>query len=124
MTTRAREIMISLKPLIGDFAEDKDTAASLRERQIRQALAGRQRVVLDFKGVRVATQSFVHALLSDVLRTQGETVLDHITFRDCTKAVQGIIETVVQYSLESIEPERESAAEHARAKRIPRARKK
>lgn len=105
MSTRPREIAVPVKPLTGDFAEDKDAAATVRERQIRQALDAGQRVVLDFKGVRIATQSFVHALVSDVLRSRGEAVLDRITFKNCTKAVKGIIETVVQYSLESIEPE-------------------
>jgi hypothetical protein len=105
MSTRASAIKISIKPSSGDFAEDKDAAAVLRERDIRPALAAGQRVVFDFTGVRVATQSFVHALVSDILRNQGESVLDRITFKGCTKAVKGIIETVVQYSLESVEQE-------------------
>jgi hypothetical protein len=104
MSPRISEIVIGIKPVTGDFAEDKDAAADLRERLIRNALAGGQRVVLDFKGVRVATQSFIHALLSDVLRREGEAVLDRLVFQGCTKSVKGIIETVVQYSLESIEP--------------------
>jgi hypothetical protein len=105
MSTRGRERKIRLKSLTGDFAEDKDVAADLRERRIRSALTEGQSVVLDFGGVRVATQSFVHALISDVLRSEGEAVLDRITFKDCSKAVRGIVETVVQYTLESVEPE-------------------
>jgi uncharacterized protein DUF4325 len=103
MSTRAREIVITLKPLTGDFAEDKDAAATIRERQVRRALDAGEHLVFDFKGVRVATQSFVHALISDVLRSRGEAVLDRIDFKNCTTAVKGIIQTVVQYSLESVE---------------------
>ncbi len=124
MSARKREIVIALKPLIGDFAEDKDAAATLREQQIRKALDAGEHVVLDFKGVRVATQSFVHALISDVLRSQGEAVLDHITFKNCTKAVKGIIETVVQYSLESIEPQTDEGKESEDQKRARRKREK
>jgi STAS-like domain of unknown function (DUF4325) len=110
MSRPVPEITIRIKPLTGDFAEDKDAAATLRERAIRKALEVGQRVILDFTGVRVATQSFVHALISDVLRREGEAVLDRLVFTKCTKSVKGIVETVVQYSLESIEPE-ESAPE-------------
>lgn len=104
MSTRPHEIVIRLKPLTGDFAENKDAAAALRERQVRRALADGRRVVLDFTGVRVATQSFVHALVSDILRRDGGGILDRLIFKGCTKSVKGIVETVVQYSLESIEP--------------------
>lgn len=99
------EAVVSLKSLTGPFAEDKDTAAAIREENIRPTLATGQQVTLDFTGVRVATQSFVHALVSEVLRQSGESVLARITFKGCSKAVRGIIETVVQYSLESLEAE-------------------
>jgi hypothetical protein len=99
------ELKIVMKADSGEFAEDKDLAASLRERQIRPALKAGQQVVLDFTGVRVATQSFIHALVSDILRSEGEPILDRIVFKGCGKAVKGIVETVVQYSLESIEAE-------------------
>jgi hypothetical protein len=106
MSRRAPQVVaIEIKRWTGDFAEDKDAAAELREGQIREALDQGQGVVLDFEGVRVATQSFVHALVSDVLRVHGERILDRITFKGCTTAVKGIVETVVQYSLESIEAE-------------------
>src|SRR6266567_2891567 len=105
-------ITIPILPESGDFAEDKDLAASLREKQIRPAMKEtEQRVVLDFTGVRVATQSFIHALISDVLRTEGESVLDRLDFKGCGKAVKGIVETVVQYSLESIEEGAEKSTE-------------
>ncbi len=103
--TRIHGLKVAIKTSTGEFAEDKDLAAALRERQIRPALTGGQQVVLDFTGVSLATQSFVHALISDVLRSQGEQALDRIAFKGCAKSVKGIIETVVQYSLESVEPE-------------------
>jgi len=93
---------IELLPIVGDFAEDKDIAASLREKQIRPAIAAGGNVVLDFAGITLATQSFVHALISDLLRTQGEGVLDKIEFKNCVPGVKGIVETVVQYSLETM----------------------
>lgn len=93
---------IELLPIVGDFAEDKDVAAALRENEIRPAIASGENVVLNFAGVTLATQSFVHALISDLLRTQGESVLEKIEFKNCVPGVRGIVETVVQYSLETM----------------------
>jgi hypothetical protein len=85
----------------GDFAEDKDAAASLRENIIRPAISVKEQVLLNFEGVSLATQSFVHALISDLLRTGGEEVLERLEFKGCAPGVRGIIETVVQYSLDT-----------------------
>jgi len=85
----------------GDFAEDKDVAAAIRDKHIRAAVTGATEIVLDFTGVRLVRQSFVHALISDVLRGGGEVSLKYIVFKGCTESVKGIIETVVQYSLEA-----------------------
>jgi STAS-like domain of unknown function (DUF4325) len=94
---------IQLFDIIGDFGEDKDVAADLRESQVRHAVQNGDTVVLDFTNVSLVTQSFVHAMISDILRVNGEDVLDRIEFKGCSDGVRGIIETVVQYSLESME---------------------
>ena len=91
-----------IRDRVGSFAEDKDAAALIRESSIRPAIISRKRVVIDFSGVSVATQSFVHALITDILRTRGEAVLDQFEFKGCSLAVRGIVETVVQYSLETM----------------------
>ena len=87
----------------GDFAEDKDSAATIREEILRPALKSGARVTIDFEGVRLATQSFVHALIADVLRSEGEKALDIMEFKNCHKSVRGIVETVVQYALETMD---------------------
>jgi hypothetical protein len=87
---------------IRDFGEDKDAAARLREQKINPAISRGETVELDFEGVVLVTQSFIHALISDVLRTLGEGVLDIIEFQHCQEVVRGIISTVVQYSLDTM----------------------
>lgn len=94
---------IRLMSEAGDFAEDKDVAAEIRDSQIAPALAKGKEVPLDFEGVTLVTQSFVHALICDPLRRHGEDALDLLVFRNCSEGVRGIIETVVQYSLETID---------------------
>ena len=92
---------IAFRPIIGEFVEDKDAAAEIRKNEIEPALKEGKVVTLDFMGVGLVTQSFVHALISSVLRDRGEAALDMIEFKGCTPIVRGIIETVVQYSLDT-----------------------
>lgn len=87
----------------GDFAENKDIAADIRDNVIQPCVVAGREVVLNFKGVELVTQSFAHALISEILRTHGERALDDMIFKSCDIAVRGIIETVIQYSLETIE---------------------
>ena len=87
---------------VGDFGEDKDTAAQLREQVIKPYVKTGETVLVDFESVTLVTQSFIHALISDVLRDGGEDVLDRIDFRNCSDVVRGIISTVVQYSLDTV----------------------
>jgi STAS-like domain of unknown function (DUF4325) len=94
-------VTVSIADRTGDFAEDKDLAAEVRETFLRPSLDSGMPVTLDFGGVTLTTQSFVHALISDVLRSRGVAALDLIIFKGCNKTVGGLIETVVQYSLET-----------------------
>ena len=96
---------IKLVEIAGSFAENKDLAAQLRNEKIVPALdAGQAKAIeIDFTGVTLTTQSFVHALISEPLRIRGEGALKSLSFRGCNDAIRGIIETVVQYVLETVE---------------------
>ena len=94
---------INLYDIIGDFGEDKDIAVSLRESNVKTAIEQGDIVEFDFTNVSLVTQLFVHALVSNILKVNGEDVLDQMVFKGCSEGVRGIVETVVQYSLESME---------------------
>lgn len=81
------------------FAEDKDEAKLIRTSRILPALAHGEAVALDFARIEYATQSFVHALIGEALQRYNERALDMLEFRNCNKAVQSVIELVVDYSL-------------------------
>jgi hypothetical protein len=83
---------------IGSFAEDKDAARQLRLTRIEPALAAGEEVTIDFKYVELTTQSFVHALISSVVRVQGGDVLQRMIFANCNEGVRRLIEIVVEYS--------------------------
>lgn len=92
---------IKLLKLVGSFAENKDVAQSLRKEEIIPALNNGDSIVLDFEGIDAATQSFIHALISDLIRIYGNEVLDKMSFKNCNQTVQKIIGMVVDYMQES-----------------------
>lgn len=85
-----------------DFAGDKDVAADIRESYIRPTLARGKTVVLDFNGVELATQSFIHAMIASVVRSKPDS-LGHIQFKNCNDSIRSIIEIVVEYAQDELE---------------------
>jgi len=84
-------------PLVGKFAENKDIARKIRLESILPALYANEDVFLDFTDVDSATQSFIHALISDAIRKKGIDALDRIYFKNCSETVKKIINIVVDY---------------------------
>lgn len=92
---------INIKDTAGEFAENKDVARDLREQVLLPALAAGEEVTIDFSDCVGATQSFVHALISEAFRIYGNDILDRIVFKDCNETVQKIITIVAEYMQES-----------------------
>tara|TARA_Y100000310_G_C20022837_1_gene508206 strand:- start:82 stop:366 length:285 start_codon:yes stop_codon:yes gene_type:complete len=90
-------ITIKLLDSVGSFAENKDLARDIRRDTIIPELNKDRVVVLDFKGIDSTTQSFVHALISDLIRKYGSDVLDKVHFKNCNEIVQKVIGIVVEY---------------------------
>lgn len=88
---------IELYKLIGTFAENKDIARDIRVNIILPALDKNEEVTLDFIKIESATQSFIHALISDVIRKRGIGALDFIYFKNCNETIKRIIEIVIEY---------------------------
>ena len=83
------------------FAENKDVAKELREKYIFPSyLNSTEEIILNFDDIDSASQSFIHALISDLLQKHGEVVLDRIVFEKCNAAVKSLVATVINYSLE------------------------
>src|SRR3989339_1098066 len=94
-------IQIKLFKQIGSFAENKDIAREIRLKKLIPALEKHQNIILDFEKIDGATQSFIHALISDLIRKYGNDVLDRIQFKSCNDTVKAIISIVVDYMQES-----------------------
>jgi hypothetical protein len=96
-----------MKPIIifdraGAFAENKDVARDIRIQEIIPALEKNEEVILDFDRVDAATQSFIHALISDIFRRYGTDALDRIAFKSCNDTVKKIINIVADYMQEGM----------------------
>ncbi len=87
---------------VGAFAENKDVARDIRKQEIIPALDKNEEVVLDFQRVNGATQSFIHALISEILRKYGADILDHVAFKSCNDTIKQIINIVVDYMQEGM----------------------
>lgn len=95
-------INIKLFERVGSFAENKDIARDIRVKEIIPALENNKTVVLDFSRIDAATQSFMHALISDLIRKFGDDVLEKISFKSCNENVRKIIMIVIEYMQEGM----------------------
>ena len=92
-------IEIVIESEVNGFAENKDEARAIRLSKVLPAVTAGNDVVLDFRAVRYATQSYVHALIGEVLQKLGNMALEHMEFRNCSPQVKSVVELVVDYSL-------------------------
>ena len=85
----------------GKFAGNKDIARDIRLNEILPLLDKEQNAILNFKNVDSATQSFIHALISDIIRQKGIDILKRVYFKGCNETIKKIIEIVIEYMQES-----------------------
>lgn len=90
---------------VGLFAGNKDVARDVRTKEIIPALKRGEDIVIDFEKVEGATQSFIHALISDVIRKFGVNVLGGISFKSCNENIKAIITIVTEYMQAGLESE-------------------
>jgi hypothetical protein len=95
--------IINMQKVAGDFAENKDIAKKLRIEKIMPALSKGDEVILDFDGVSGATQSFIHALISDPIRKLKHVVFDNLAYKNANNDIREIISIVYRYMQESLD---------------------
>ncbi len=79
------------------FEEDVEMAAEVREKEIMPALEANELIVLDFSGIRAATQSFIHALMYRLFR-DGENMETCLTVACADRATEEAIKSVSAYA--------------------------
>ena len=94
--------IISLKKEAGEFAENKDIAKRLRVEILMPELSKGKDVIVDFKGIKGATQSFIHALVSDPIREYRDIAFERLSYKHCNDSIKEIIAIVYRYMQESM----------------------
>lgn len=94
--------IIKISRIAGDFAENKDIAKKVRIEEIMPSLSKGNEVVLDFSGVNGATQSFIHALISDPIRELKDAAFDNLVYKNANDNIREIISIVYRYMQESL----------------------
>lgn len=94
---------IKMLKITGNFAENKDIAKKLRIEQIMPALSKGNEVILDFNGISGATQSFIHALISDPIRKLRSVAFSHLVYKNANEDIREIISIVYHYMQESLD---------------------
>lgn len=95
--------IINMRKVAGDFAENKDIAKKLRIEKIMPALSKGDEIILDFDGVGGATQSFIHALISDPIRELKNVAFDNLAYKNANDDIREIISIVYRYMQESLD---------------------
>lgn len=88
---------IKLYEIVGGFAENKDLAKKIRIEKILPSLEKKDKVILNFDKIESATQSFIHALISDIIRKKGIAILEDISFKKCNITIRKMIGIVIEY---------------------------
>lgn len=83
--------------VIKDFEEDVEAAAEIREKEILPTLEENELIVLDFTGIRAATQSFIHALMYRLFR-DGKNMESCLTVSCADRATEEAIRAVAAYA--------------------------
>ena len=82
---------------VRDFEEDVEEAANIRDNELLPSMKAGTMVVLDFEGVKFATQSFVHALMYKVIR-DGQNIGSTLSIANCSKATREAVIAVAAYA--------------------------
>ncbi len=92
-----------MRKFVGEFAENKDIAKKMRVEKVMPTLSKHGEVIFDFGGVGGATQSFIHALVSDPIRKFGSVAFDNLFYKNANEDIQEIISIVYRYMQESLD---------------------
>ena len=62
--------------------------------ELEEALQSADRVILDFSGVGIVTQSFIDELIGVLILEHGPRILQRLSFKGCNEDVRAVIRFV------------------------------
>ncbi len=99
-----------LADIFGSFLAEGARAAAFRTNEIEPIMGDNSEIVLDFSGVHNVNSSFANTLISPLIETYGEPVLQRLRFRNCNAVVKVMIEAALSLGLERSEGLRSKAS--------------
>lgn len=95
---------IKMFEIVGPFASNKDLAKKIRTNVLLPTLEQQEEIIIDFEKVDGATQSFIHALISEAMRKYGVDVFfDKVVFKSCNEKIRTIVTIVTDYMQAGLE---------------------
>lgn len=96
------ENTIRVRADIGNMAQDKSWAIAVAREKLRPLLDTTSGDIhIEMSGVRMTTQSFVHALLFSAISERGREIARRIVVHRASMQVHSIVTLVVAYALET-----------------------
>ncbi len=91
-------VTVTIRPTVSHLAEDKDAARRVRDELLLPEVRAGRPVCVDLREPRVATHTFVHALLYEVIGQAGADAarLIHVHARE--RQIKDVVRLVAQYA--------------------------
>lgn len=91
-----RPFVVRVRRALGETPNDREAAERYGRERIASALASGRNVLLDFTDVNLATQSFFHALLAEVI-LGDERNADRVSIVNATSSQSAIFNLAVRH---------------------------
>lgn len=91
---------VAIEPDTATIALDRNRAHQCAHERLQPLLAAGRNAILDFSGVKTASQAFCWALLSETFAEHGPPLIDRIRFIACSPQVQPLIRSTINAALQ------------------------
>ena len=92
-------VSITVLEEFGPFCADGEKAARFRFERIDPPVETAEQFHWDFAGVRNPSRSFCNALLANLIRQDGPSVLRNVRFANCRPNVRVMIESALELGM-------------------------
>jgi len=94
-----RPLTIPLRRRFGDQPNDRDQAEDFAKRKLLPALEKGRLILIDFRDTGMVTQSFIHALISEAVKSDSRHAAK-IQTANTTRAQQAVFDLALRHMLD------------------------
>lgn len=93
-------VSVTIRPTVSHLAEDKDAARRVRDELLMPEVRARRPVCIDLREPKVATHTFIHALLYEVIGEAGREAMRLIHVHARERQIKDVVRLVAQYAVD------------------------